>query len=127
MKRRGFLIQFLAFLLIATSAAFAQAPKTYAERLGWQAGDRILIIHSDDAGMSLASNRGTIEALEFGLVTSTSMMMPTPWVAGFARYLKDHPDTDVGLHLTMTSEWDDYRWAPVAGKPTVPTLADKQG
>ncbi|MBI2433115.1 MAG: polysaccharide deacetylase family protein [Candidatus Hydrogenedentes bacterium] len=77
--------------------------------------------------MSLASNRGTIEALEFGLVTSTSMMMPTPWVAGFARYLKDHPDTDVGLHLTMTSEWDDYRWAPVAGKPTVPTLADKQG
>ena len=52
------------------------AETTYAERLGWKAGDRVLIIHCDDAGMSLALNRGAIEALEFGLVTSVSAMMP---------------------------------------------------
>ncbi|HPO07978.1 MAG TPA: polysaccharide deacetylase family protein [bacterium] len=114
-------------LLIAGFSFQASAESTYGERLGWKAEDRVLIIHSDDAGMSYASNQGTIEALEYGLVTSTSIMMPCPWVCGFADYLKQHPETDAGLHLTMTSEYDFYRWMPVAGKPTVPGLADQFG
>jgi len=104
----------------------AQA-ETYAERLGWDSEDRVLIIHSDDIGMSLANNRGSAEALEFGLVTSVSVMMPCPWVSDWLAYMKDHPNVDCGLHLTLTSEYDGYRWPPVAGKQVVPGLADAHG
>jgi len=103
------------------------AAETYAEKLGWDEGDRVLIIHSDDAGMSLANNEGTAEALDYGLVTSVSVMMPCSWVPDWAEYMKENPDTDMGLHLTLTSEYDGYRWGPVAGKPAVPGLADHQG
>src|SRR5688500_5056344 len=105
----------------------AAGAETYGERLGWGPEDRVLIIHSDDLGMSLASNQGTIEGIEFGTISSCSMMMPTPWVVGFNAYLKEHPDVDVGLHLTMTSEFDHYRWGPVAGKNQVPGLTDQDG
>ena len=107
--------------------SLANSETTYGERLGWGPNDRVLIIHCDDAGMSLASNQGAIEALDFGLVTSVSVMMPCPWVPGFAKYVKAHPDVDVGLHLTLTSEYDWYRWMPVAGKSAVPGLVDEQG
>lgn len=123
MKRVAILSTLL--VLLWTSPGFSET--TYGERLGWGPEDRVLIIHCDDAGMSLASNQGAIEALEFGLVTSVSVMMPCPWVPGFAKYVKEHPNVDVGLHLTLTSEYDGYRWMPVAGKSAVPGLADEQG
>jgi len=113
--------------LVCTMALNAAGEKTYAERLGWGPEDRVLIIHCDDAGMSHASNNGAIEALEYGLVTSVSAMTPCSWVSEFAEYVKKHPNTDMGIHLTFTSEWDGYRWGPVAGKPAVPGLADAQG
>ncbi len=105
----------------------ATGAETYAERLGWGPKDRVLIIHSDDVGMSLANNRGSAEALEYGLVTSVSVMMPCPWVSDWLEYMKAHPDIDTGLHLAMTSEYDGYRWPPVAGKQIVPGLADEHG
>jgi hypothetical protein len=103
------------------------AEPTYAERLGWPPGSRVVIFHVDDAGMSHDSNMGAIEALERGVATSTSIMFPCPWVSEMAKYLKDHPDVDAGVHLTLTSEWSNYRWGPVAGKPAVPGLADPEG
>lgn len=126
---RTSVIAFVAAAFASTLPALeasAQDP-TFAERLGWPEGSRVLILHSDDLGMSHASNEGTIEALEFGMVTSASVMMPTPWVVEFHRYIQKHPETDVGLHLTLTSEWDDYRWPPVAGKAQVPGLVDEMG
>lgn len=119
-------ITLFAMLLLALTSV-SQAQQTYAERLGWNAGDRVLIIHCDDAGMSYASNQGASEALEFGLVTSASIMMPCSWVPGFAAWLKKHPGTDAGVHLTLTSEYDYYRWMPVAGAAAVPGLVDAQG
>lgn len=114
-------------LLISFCVASAAFGETYAERLGWDPKDRVLILHSDDVGMSLANNRGSAEALEYGLVTSVSVMMPCPWVSDWLAYVKEHPGIDTGLHLTLTSEYDGYRWPPVAGKPMVPGLADEHG
>jgi chitin disaccharide deacetylase len=100
---------------------------TYADKLGFPKGAKVLILHIDDVGMSYDQNAGTIEVLEKGAARSCSIMMPCPWVAGFFHYLKDHPEVDAGLHLTLTSEWKDYRWHPLSGKPAVPGLVDKEG
>jgi predicted glycoside hydrolase/deacetylase ChbG (UPF0249 family) len=118
---------FFALCIICHTVAFAQQTKTYAEKLGWPKGARVIILHVDDAGMSHESNDGVETAIEKGVATSTSVMMPCPWVPEFVKYLDKHPNTDAGLHLTLTSEWDNYRWGPLAGKTIVPGLTDKQG
>ncbi len=123
MKKINLLILFISVAVIAS----AQQTKTFAERLGWPKGARVLILHVDDAGMSHESDEGVEMALTDGVSTSTSVMMPCPWVPEIIKYIKEHPNTDAGLHLTLTSEWDNYRWSPVAGKAAVPGLTDKQG
>lgn len=123
----GRVIRIVALLLAAWPAALAQDEPTYAERLGWPKGARVVMFHCDDAGMSHGQNVGAIEALEYGVLTSVSTMMPCPWVPEFAGYLAEHPNVDNGLHLTLTSEWHNYRWGPLAGKAAVPGLVDPQG
>lgn len=119
----------LAFILVGTLAAAAQEEKTFGERLGWKATDRVLILHNDDVGMSHESNLGTIEGYEKGLLSSNSTMMPCSWVLEWRDYIRDHPEAkiDNGLHLTLTSEWKHYRWRPVAGASVVPGLVDADG
>jgi len=100
--------------------------QTYAERLGWEPDDRVIIMHIDDAGMSYDSNQGAIKAMD-GIANSVSVMMPCPWAASFIRYAKENPEVDAGLHLTLTSEWKDYRWEPLMGVEAVPGLIDPEG
>lgn len=115
----------LAFVIGVAASALGQT--TYAERLGYKKGDRVLILHVDDAGMSYDSNEGAVRALEQGVANSVSVMMPCPWVPGFVKYLKQHPQVDAGLHLTLTAEWQNYRWGPVAGITATPHLVDAEG
>ena len=118
----------LLFSLIVMKLNVTSAKETtYAERLGWPAGAKVVIFHVDDVGMSHNSNLGAIKAVEDGVATSLSIMMPCPWVPEYAAYLKAHPNTDAGIHLTHTSEWKNYRWGPVAGKSVVPGLIDPAG
>lgn len=116
---------FIAAFLICISIK-AQNGETYAERLGFPPDTKVVIFHVDDAGMSYESNEGTIRSIEEGVATSCSIMMPCPWSASFTRYALMEP-MDAGIHLTLTSEWKDYRWHPVAGKKLVPTLMDGEG
>ncbi|MEB0262177.1 MULTISPECIES: polysaccharide deacetylase family protein [unclassified Mucilaginibacter] len=120
-------LSFLSFAIVFTLAANAQQPPTYAEKLGYPKGARVIILHVDDAGMSHDSNDGVIMATSEGVANSTSVMMPCPWVSEFKKYLDKHPTLDAGLHLTLTSEWENYRWGPLAGKANVPGLVDKEG
>ena len=108
-------------------AACAQTGPTYAERLGWPEGSRVVFFHVDDVGMSHASNLGAREALQTETATSMSTMMPCPWVPEVASWLRESPRLDHGLHLTLTSEWDGYRWGPLAGRSRVPSLVDEEG
>ncbi|MFP4500545.1 MAG: polysaccharide deacetylase family protein [Candidatus Hydrogenedentota bacterium] len=120
------LVTVVLALLLLTGNARADDP-SYAQRLGWASDDRLVIFHIDDAGMSHSSNRGSIKAIEQGVANSVSTMMPCSWVPAWAKYLDKNPEVDNGLHLTLTSEWDNYRWGPLAGAATVPGLVDEEG
>ncbi|HVB03570.1 MAG TPA: polysaccharide deacetylase family protein [Chitinophagaceae bacterium] len=107
--------------------AYAQTYRTYAQRLGYPKGARVLLLHMDDGGMSYDSNIGIEKVLQKGVAPSLSVMMPCPWAPQIVRYILSHPGTDAGLHLTLTSEWKNYRWGPLAGKSLVPGLTDPEG
>src|SRR6202162_3068945 len=101
--------------------------KTVPERLGYPASARLLVIHADDLGMNHSVNRATFEALEKGWITSASILVPCPWFPEVARWAKQHPNADLGIHLALTSEWTDLRWGPVSGVGSVRSLVDAQG
>jgi predicted glycoside hydrolase/deacetylase ChbG (UPF0249 family) len=86
-----------------------------------------LIIRSDDAGMSHSVNVALEKLIDTGLPVSVSVMFPTPWYQETVEMLKRHPNVSVGIHLTLNSEWKNYRWGPVLGRTAVPSLVDADG
>jgi len=95
--------------------------------LGFKATDKILIINVDDVGNSHAANAAAIDAMENGLATSATIIVPGPWFPEIAAYAKTRPNSDFGVHLAHTSEWKTLKWGPVASKTEVPGLVDPQG
>jgi predicted glycoside hydrolase/deacetylase ChbG (UPF0249 family) len=86
-----------------------------------------LIIRTDDAGMSHSVNMALERLIATGLPVSVSVMFPTPWYQETVDILKRHPEVAVGIHLTLNSEWKNYRWGPVLGRTAVPSLVDADG
>jgi predicted glycoside hydrolase/deacetylase ChbG (UPF0249 family) len=86
-----------------------------------------LLIRCDDVGMSHTVNMAVRELLETGMPFSTSVMIACPWYLEAVEILKANPQTGVGIHLTLNSEWKDYKWGPVLGAAKVPSLVDENG
>ncbi len=100
---------------------------TWAQKLGYPEGKKVIMLHADDAGMSEGANIATAHYLENNQIQSTAVMAPCPKADEFIRWAIDHPDEDVGMHLTLTSEWKTYRWGPVSDPADVPGLIDPDG
>jgi predicted glycoside hydrolase/deacetylase ChbG (UPF0249 family) len=119
---------FCIFWIGCTISSSAQSkPSPLAEQLGYPPEAKLLIVHADDLGVTHSVNAASIQGLETGFVNSASIMVPCPWFPEIADYAKNHPDTDFGLHLTLTSERVYYRWGPVAPADKVPSLLDQNG
>jgi chitin disaccharide deacetylase len=89
---------------------------TLAERLGFPADAKLLIINCDDLGSSHAANVGIYDALRDGIATSATLMVPAPWARHAAAQYRGE---DVGVHLTLNAEYDLYRWGPITHAPSL--------
>src|SRR5437660_6032991 len=114
-------------VLLAASGAPQSDGRSVQERLGYPATARLLVLHADDLGMAHSVNRATFEALEKGWITSSSILVPCPWFPEVVRFARQHPDADLGIHLAVNSEWNDFRWRPVSPVDAVSSLLDKDG
>lgn len=124
------MIKFLILLtlgLTLTAPTIQAQQQNLAERLGYPKDAKLLIVHADDLGMTHSVNAATLKAFETGLVNSGSIMVPCPWLSEIAAYARANPQADLGLHLTLTSEWTHFRWGPVTPKDRVTSLLDKDG
>jgi predicted glycoside hydrolase/deacetylase ChbG (UPF0249 family) len=100
---------------------------TTAEKLGYPGDARLLVINADDFGMCHDENEATIAGLTSGLFTSSTILVTCPWFEEAAEFARNNPTIDLGVHLTLTSEWPRYKWGPVLGKEAVPSLTDSHG
>jgi predicted glycoside hydrolase/deacetylase ChbG (UPF0249 family) len=116
----------LMSLALLCPLALAQTKNT-AEQLGYPADAKLLIIHADDLAVSHSQDRASFAALDRHAASAASIMVPCPWLTEVAEYAKAHPDADLGLHLTLTSEWRSYRWGPLASRNEVQGLLGPDG
>ncbi len=105
-------------------SAFMNDQQNLSQNLGYQKDAKLLIIHADDAGLSQSENKATIQSLEQGSVNSFSIMVPCPWFYQVALYAKENPNYDYGIHLTLTCEWQSFKFGPVLSAKEVPSLVD---
>lgn len=93
--------------------------------LGYAPEDRVVIFHADDLGMTEATVSAYSELEGRSALTSASVMLPCAWAPAAAQVVRARPGADVGVHLTLTSEWDACRWGPLSGPE--PDLVDAEG
>jgi predicted glycoside hydrolase/deacetylase ChbG (UPF0249 family) len=102
-------------------------PNPVLKKLGLSADDRAVILHADDIGMCQASVSAFADLDAAGIISSGAVMVPCPWFLEIAAYARDHPDADLGIHLTLTSEYETYRWGPISTRDPASGLMDEQG
>lgn len=113
--------------ILFVAPAAVQGQKNLAEKLGYEADAKLLIVHADDIGMARSVNIASAMAFEDGGITSGSVMVPCPWFPDFAAYYREHQPLDVGIHITLTAEWDYYKWGGISPAGEIPSLLDENG
>lgn len=116
----------VSLMSLSVQSANSQT-RTIAERLGYPPDSKLLIIHADDLAVAHSVDHASWAALQKNSVTSASAMVPCPWLTEVVEIYKQHPTMDLGLHLTLNSEWKTYRWGPVAPWNQVPGLLSPDG
>ena len=109
-------------VIFAGTAIGQTNPLNLAEKLGYPSDARLLIIHADDLGVAHSKNSASISAWEKNGINSASIMVPTPWFPEIAHYATKNTDFDLGLHLTLTSEWQFYKWDGVLPSNEISSL-----
>jgi len=102
-------------------------PNPVLRKLGFAENDRVVIIHTDDIGMSQATVSAFADLDDFGLISCGAVMVPCPWFPQVAVYCRQHPQVDMGVHLTLTSEHDGCRWGPISTRDPTSGLIDEEG
>lgn len=111
----------LTILLLTSLTASGQGVNEMTE------SNTYLMIRTDDIGMSHSVNTGLKKLLDTGYPISVSVMFACPWYQEAVSILKEYDNASVGIHLTLNSEWEHYRWGPVSGQEAVPSLVDENG
>lgn len=120
-KGRGF------FQMPPFVEATALGPNPALKKMGYGPRDRLLIVHVDDIGLTQSNVEGFADLAEVGIVSSGSVMMPTAWSSMATTYAKTHPDVDIGVHMTVTCEWEGNRWGALSTVDTSSGLLDPDG
>lgn len=115
----------LPFILLILSV-YCQG-QNLAQKLGYPKDAKLLIVHADDIGVAHSVNKATIEAFEKSGISSASIMVPCPWFGEIVTYIKQNPGKDFGLHLTLTAEWENYKWDGVLPASQISSLLTKEG
>jgi len=97
------------------------------QALGFGPDERAVVLHADDIGMCQASVSAWAEMLDAGIISSASVMVPCPWFPKVAALCRQNPNVDMGVHLTLTSEWRPYRWGPISTRDPACGLMDEDG
>lgn len=105
----------------------ASSSNPLLEKLGYRPTDRLVIFHADDVGMSHGSNRAYLDLAQAGILKTGSIMMPCPWAPEIVHEAALRPELDLGVHLTLTSEWAGYRWGPISTRDRRSGLLDDDG
>ncbi len=101
-------------------------PNPLLKKLGFSDTDRVVLVHTDDIGMCQASVSAFADLWQAGAISCGSTMVPCAWFNAAADYCRQHPDVDMGVHATLTSEWHPYRWGPLTPNAASGGLTDEE-
>jgi predicted glycoside hydrolase/deacetylase ChbG (UPF0249 family) len=102
-------------------------PNPMLEKLGFLPDARLVILHVDDCGMCHSANTAYRQIVEYGIFRCGAVMVPCPWFNNLANYCSDHPEVDMGVHITLNCEYEDYRWTPLSTLDPASGLLDEDG
>lgn len=105
------------------------APNAFLKKMGFSGTDRVVVLHADDIGMCQSTVSAYTDMIEFGLISSAAVMVPCPWFPAAARRIVELSAhrPDVGVHMTLTAEWTEYRWGALSTADPTTGLFDSEG
>ena len=115
----------ILFLSIFYSININSQINNIAERLGYDKNAKLLIIHADDIGIAHSINIASFDAYKNNAINSGAAMIPSPWIKEVAEFHKKYPEYDLGIHLTLTAEWKNYKWRGISSSNEIPSLLNE--